>query len=648
MSGHDKHLVPIPKGLVTSVGRQLAVTEKLLANQLNLPLLVPQFWHPGSITSIAISPDSKIIAFGDQECAVRLWDIEIGACLRVLLVGQSEGIHAIAFSPGGRIIASLGWDHTICLWEVEGGKLLKEFKWSSGEIKTIAFTSDDQVIGLVQDGDKISIWDIEKEFCLQVLDESSENIFHAAFSPDGRLVLAVFDSSTVVLWETESGRCLFRAKACWDDIEIEDVPALSNDGQIIVKRGKDGTIRSWYAESGECLRVMTVPSNGYSVAFSFDGRMVAAGGAGNISLWDVETGECLRALGYSVKIHSVGFSANNQLIVLGSWNGIDCFREAVNGNTSRSLEYKLPQYFDVVFAPGGEMVAVMSGGTIRLWETSSGRCIQILAAHSGWVHSVTFSPDGMWLASGGEDSTVRLWEIDSGKCKHVLDAKSEIVWSVSFSPDGMTLVSVGVDETIRLWSVDSGECLRVIDDPNLKLLSCVAFSPDGQTVVSVANGGIICLWNTVNGEFIHMVDLVEGDIDDFVEILPDGRSMIAAGNGNVFSLNIESGECLWEKRVPWSAGNAFALSPDGRLIALGYGDSKIQLLKASTGDYLADIFFFPGDSWVVITPDGRYDSSDFGESPWLRWTVSMKSYPVTKFKERYYTPGLLAQVSANG
>lgn len=651
----DRQLVPIPKGLVTSVGRQLAVTEKLLVNQLNPPLLVPQFWHPGAVTSLAFSPDSKTIAFVDQDYAVHLWDIEIGACLRVL-VGQSEEIHAIAFSPGGRMIAALGWSGHIVRWEVGEGKLLNEFSWSLGEIKTIAFTSDDQVIGLVQDGDKISVWDIEKEFCLQVLDESSVNIFRAAFSPDGRLVFAVFKNSTVVLWETEGGRCLFRAEDCWFDLdEIADFhPALSNGGQMIAKGGNVREILSWYTGSTECLRVIKVLSlkEKMSVAFSFDGRMVAAGGTGNISLWDVETGECLRELGYSAKIHSVGFSANNQLIVLGSWNGIDCFREAGNGNTSRSLEYKLPQYSDVVFAPGGEIVAVMSGGTIRLWETSSGRCIQILATHSGWVRSVTFSPDGMTFASGGDDGTVRLWEIDSGKCKRVLDVKSGGIGSVTISPDGLTLASVGEDDTLRLWAVDSGECLWETNDPNLELLTFLAFSPDGQTVVSVADESIICLWNTVSGELIKVVDFGEERIDsvDFF----DGLTIIGRNEG-VFSLDIESGEYLWKNVRLWSSlrlwlslRDVFAISPDGRLIELGYGDGKIQLLKALTGECVADIFYFPDDSWAIIAPDGRYDSSDFGESSWLRWTVSMKSYPVTKFKERYYTPGLLAQLTANG
>ena len=655
MSDHDKQLVPSPKGLVTSVGRQLAVTEKLLVNQLNSPLLVPQFWHPGSITSIAISPDSKTIAFVDQDYAVQLWDIEIGACLRVL-VGQSEEIHAIAFSPGGRMIAALGWSGHIVRWEVVEGKLLNEFNWSSGEIKTIAFTSDDQVIGLVKDGDKISIWDIEKEFCLQVLDESSVNIFRAAFSPDGRLVFAVFKNSTIVLWETESGKCLFRAEDCWlDPDEIADFhPALSNGGQMIAKGGNVREILSWYTGSTECLRVIKVLSlkEKVPVAFSFDGRMVAAGGTGNISLWDVETGACLRELGYSAKIKSVSFSSDNQLIVLGSWNRIDCFREAGNRNTSRSLEYGLPQDSDVVFAPGGEIVAVMSGGTIQICETSSGRCIQILAAHSGWVRSVTFSPDGMTLASVGNDDIVRLWDINSGKCKLVLNAQSVGIGSVTISPDGLTLASVGEDDTLRLWAVDSGECLWETNDPNLELLTFVEFSPDGQTVVSVADECIICLWSTVSGELIKVVDFGEERIDSVYFF--DGRTIIGRNEG-VFFLDIENGEYLWKNVRLWSSlrlwlslRDVFAISPDGRLIALGYGDGKIQLLKVSTGDYLADIFFFPDDSWAVITPDGRYDSSDFGESPWLRWTVSLKSYPVTKFKGRYYTPGLLAQLTANG
>jgi WD40 repeat protein len=91
-------------------------------------------------------------------------------------------------------------------------------------------------------------------------------------------------------------------------------------------------------------------------------------------------------------------------------------------------------------------------GTIEIWEVASGRLCQVLV-RAGYIRSVTFSPNGTFLASNIEE-TVQLWEVASGQLVHVLQGGT--VDSVVFSPDGTLLASGDRHGNVRLWSVGQG------------------------------------------------------------------------------------------------------------------------------------------------------------------------------------------------
>jgi WD40 repeat protein len=73
--------------------------------------------------------------------------------------------------------------------------------------------------------------------------------------------------------------------------------------------------------------------------------------------------------------------------------------------------------------------------------------------HRGGVKSVSFSPDGRFLASGGADGVVRMWDIESGREVRRME-HGDWVQSVSFSPDGRFLASGGRDGVVRVWEVE--------------------------------------------------------------------------------------------------------------------------------------------------------------------------------------------------
>jgi WD40 repeat protein len=348
-----------------------------------------------------------------------------------------------------------------------------------------------------------------------------------------------------------------------------------------------------------------------SVAFSPDGKTVAAGYAGTSSvgggvvLFDASRHERLQGQPLAVtegSISSVAFSPDGKTVAAGydaPRGGVVLFdvirHERLQGQPLAVTEGSVSS---VAFGPDGSTLAAgydgAGGGGVVLFDATRGERLQgqPLAVPEGYVSGVAFSPDGKTLAAGIStavgggvvlfDATRR--ERFQGQ---PLSVGEGYVSSLAISPDRTNLAAgyfgVGGSGVVLFdWTLRERRNAQplVVTEGYVR---SVAFSPDGKTLAVGYNGargsGVVLLAAT-RREWHRAQDLsvTEGYVSTLA-VSPDGRTL-AAG----FSAGVGGGVVLFDPTrhqrlqgpaLPVTEGyvRSVAFSPDGKTLAAGYDDA---------------------------------------------------------------------------
>jgi WD40 repeat protein len=505
---------------------------------------------------VAFSPQGTLLACGAPGGKVELWDYRSHKRI-ASLEGHKKDVEALAFTPDGARLISAAYGESVRVWRVEDARLERilithpyriPFQdtyythsfWRYQPVG-LAVSPDGKVLATAENGPAVRLWELPGFRSLGVLQGHADAIGAVAFTRDSQRLITGSLDRDVRLWDVKN---LAEVNRLGSHRDVVTAVLVTADGNHVLTGGDDGYVRKWKLPRPD------EPPDGlkgsswfrgliYSLAFSPDGEILAAGGwAYSIPLQDPGTGRLIRTLtGFKGRVPSLAFSptdphlacANGDEQVVDVWD--------VHTGERKYREKQVGWVNHVAYSPDGKRLAVSDSKGVHVREASTGQLI-----HSFAGTKPAFSPDGRFLACVDRSAIVlrdatttnavltipaQSGSDSDGPLPTALTGDAIRIAAPVFSHDSRFLAFLEGRKAIVLWDVEGRRVLHRIAG-HFAAISGLVFCRDGTTLATVAEDGRCILWDLVTGKQTITLRGSGAELHA-IAISNDGRALATAG-----------------------------------------------------------------------------------------------------------------------
>ena len=406
-------------------------------------------------------------------------------------------------------------------------------------------------------------------------------ILSACFSPDGKRVVTASRDWSARIWDSTSGTAV---AAPLQHPALVRRASFTPDGRHVLTLCFDGIGRLWSATSGEAIPNWRIkhPNSINSSAFSAAGKWLATGSSdGTVFVSDLATANRVTEIHQAENVHTLVFHPTDDTLLLSVSGPVANLWKVPEGRTTFELRHD-PQINSAQFSSKGDRIVTGgSDGTVRVWDSATGRPIGNPIKHDGEITNAVLSSDDQFMASA-IGNRVLLWEMgDKPQLRYTFDHGQRVA-CLRFSPDNLVIFSGTDGGKVQGRNVLTGETVGEAIWEDGAIVS-VDLEPDGKRLLVATANGTARVWQTPPRYPISDCFTQAGAIES-MEVSPDGRLLLTGSADGKACLLDFSGDKTSVRQLPHGIAILSAtFSADGKYALTGGADAKVRVWLTSSG-----------------------------------------------------------------